>query len=125
MSDEAPLAEPRRRVLAAVLGLAAVAVLVAFTTARRLESTRMKLEFEREANERVRAVRAEVESYINDLYAISALFRSSNLVTRAEFREFTHPLHARHRGLRAFDWVPRVPGAVREAYERQTGAEVA
>jgi PAS domain S-box-containing protein len=123
-NEGAPLAEPRRYLFIFVLALALLAVLVAFRTVQRLESTRVKLEFERAANDRVRAVRADLESYVNDLFAISAFFRASESVTRSEFREFTHPLHARHRGLRAFNWVPRIGNAERAPYEVREAAEV-
>ena len=117
MREEASLGEPRRFLIVTVLALAAVGVLVSVLMVRRLESTRIRLEFERAAGERVRALHAELDSYVNDLHALSAFFRASVEVTRAEFAEFARPLHARHRGLRAFDWVPRVIESDRAAYE--------
>jgi PAS domain S-box-containing protein len=124
MSEDTPLSEPRGLLLAAVLAVAVLIVLAAFFAAQRLESTRIRLEFERAAGDRVRAVQTEIDSYIDSLHAISAFFRASEEVTRAEFSEFTRPLHARHAGLRAFDWVPRVLVVERDAYERRVRDEI-
>ena len=124
MTKYPALSERRRPVVGTVLLLAVVGVLVAYFTAQHLESTRIRLEFERAAGERVRAVHAELSSYINDLHAISAFFRASEVVTRREFSEFARPLHARHGGLRAFDWVPRVSDSERTDYENRVRNEV-
>lgn len=123
MTEKAPLREPRRRAVIAVLALAVIGAAVSFLMVRRLESTRIRLEFERAAGDRVSAVQADLDAYINDLHAISAFFRASEEVTREEFTEFTGPLHARHRGLRAFDWIPRVPNDERAEYERRVRYE--
>jgi PAS domain S-box-containing protein len=124
MSEDTPLSEPRGLLLAAVLAVVVLIVFAAFFTVQRLESTRIRLEFERAAGDRVRAVQTELESYIHNLHAISAFFRASEKVTRAEFSEFTRPLQALHTGVRAFDWVPRVLEAERDAYERRLRDEI-
>jgi PAS domain S-box-containing protein len=124
MSEDIALGEPRRPLVLTILLLAVLAVLVAYLAARHLESVRIRLEFERAANDRVREINGEIDAYINDLHAISAFFRASEEVTRDEFQEFTHPLHARHRGLRAFDWVPRVRHDERAAYETRVREEI-
>ena len=124
VDDELSQAHPRSLVMAGVLVLAVVAVFVSFRTVERLESTRLKLEFERAANDRVRALRADLDSYVNDLYAMSAFYRASEAVTRAEFSEFARPLHLRHRGVRAFNWLPRIGEAERASYEARVSAEI-
>lgn len=124
MGDETPLSEPRRLLLAAVFAFAVLAVAAAFFTVQRLESTRIRLEFERAAADRVRAVQAELDSYIGDLHAISAFFRASEEVTREEFSEFARPLRVRHGGIRAFDWAPRVTDGERDDYERRRRSEI-
>jgi PAS domain S-box-containing protein len=123
MREVTPLSEPRGILVATVFTSAVLAVLAAFLMVRHLESTRIRLEFERASGERMRAVQAELDSYINDLHAISAFFRASEEVTRSEFGEFARPLHARHGGIRAFDWVPRVSDREREDYERRRRGE--
>lgn len=124
MTEEIPFREPRRGLVIAVLALAVIGVLVSFLTVQRLEATRIRLEFERAAADRVRAVQGDLDGFTNDLHAISAFFRASEKVTREEFSEFARPLHARHGGLRAFDWIPRVPDERRADYERQVRSEL-
>jgi PAS domain S-box-containing protein len=118
-----PSSSPRLR-SAAVFLLAAATLCTAFLLIRRLEHSRARLEFVRTASQQAAALSTEIQSYLGKLHAISAFFRASEYVTRAEFNEFARPLHDRSRGLRAFDWVPRVTDAERTDYENRVRREI-
>jgi PAS domain S-box-containing protein len=60
-----------------------------------------------------------LESYLQILTGVRALFASSTAVERSEFRSFIVGLglDARYPSIRGMSWVPRVPAASRAAHE--------
>jgi PAS domain S-box-containing protein len=65
------------------------------------------------------AIDRRLESYLQILMGMRALFASRTTVERAEFRSFVEglDLDARYPSIRGMSWVPRVPAASRAAHE--------
>ncbi|HJR01332.1 MAG TPA: CHASE domain-containing protein [Methylomirabilota bacterium] len=65
------------------------------------------------------AIDRRLESYLQILMGVRALFASSTAVERAEFRSFVAglSLETRYPSIRGMSWVPRVPAASRAAHE--------
>jgi len=65
------------------------------------------------------AIDRRLESYLQILMGLRALFASSTAVERSEFRSFTAGLglDARYPSIRGVGWIPRVPAASRVAHE--------
>jgi CHASE1-domain containing sensor protein len=65
------------------------------------------------------AARAEdsFDTPLEVLRSIPAFYAASEEVTRAEFRAFVKPALDRYPWIYALEWIPRVPGSEREAYE--------
>jgi len=67
------------------------------------------------------AIDRRLESYLQILMGVRALFGSSNKVERAEFRSYVAglALEDRYPSIRGLSWVPRVPAAARASHETQ------
>ena len=104
--------------------LAALLTVILFLNVRGGELKRAQLIFERRTAHLTQALVKTLSAYPDVLYSIEGLFRSSQEVERNEFAKFVeHPL-ARHPGIQALEWIPRVPENQRAAYEakaRQDG----
>ena len=55
--------------------------------------------------------------------SLIALFRSSNFVSREEFRIFTESIIRNQSFIKALEWVPRVPHAKRQEYEEKARSD--
>lgn len=71
------------------------------------------------------AARAEdsFDTPLEVLRSIPAFYAASESVTRAEFRTFVKPALDRYPWIYALEWIPRVPGAERAAYEATAQAD--
>jgi diguanylate cyclase (GGDEF)-like protein len=79
-------------------------------------------EFDGRANNQAIVLQNGINDYWSELYAIRALFVSSNLsVTREEFENFAKSLLGRHSGILNIAWAPRIKRDERAAHE-QLGA---
>jgi signal transduction histidine kinase/DNA-binding response OmpR family regulator len=107
--------------LAAVIGLAVSAL--AFMTVGNLEELRLRSEFEQKSTLRARALAHALEGSLNELNSIVDLFGALRVVERREFRAFVIPALSRQRQIQAFEWMPRVPDALRPAHEAATRRE--
>ena len=104
--------------------LAALLAVILFLNVRAGEWKRAQLVFERRTNHLTQALMKTLNSYSDVLYSIEGLFKSSQEVDRSEFAKFVERSLARHPGIQALEWIPRVPGtelAVYEAKARQDG----
>jgi PAS domain S-box-containing protein len=65
------------------------------------------------------AIDRRLESYVQILMGVRALFAGSRVVERAEFRSYVAALglEGRYQGLLGIGWAPRVPGASRSNHE--------
>jgi diguanylate cyclase (GGDEF)-like protein len=79
-------------------------------------------EFDSRANNKAIVLQNGIDDYWSELYAVQALFASSNLsVTREEFEDFGKSLLGRHSGMLNLAWAPRIKRDERSAHE-QLGA---
>jgi CHASE1-domain containing sensor protein len=71
------------------------------------------------------AARAEdsFDTPLEVLRSIPAFYAASESVTRAEFRTFVKPALDRYPWIYALEWIPRVPGPERSAYEAAARAD--
>jgi serine/threonine-protein kinase len=71
------------------------------------------------------AARAEdsFDTPLEVLRSIPAFYAASETVTRAEFRAFVRPALDRYPWIYALEWIPRVPGPERAAYEAAARAD--
>ncbi len=108
-----------RRILPSLGIIAAGIVLTAmvFTTLRSLESRNAEASFNGVAQERLDAVETNVRLTVNNLVSLGALYDASPDIDREQFGQFAGPLLARNSAIQALEWIPRVPGQLRQKYE--------
>ncbi|HET6428126.1 MAG TPA: CHASE domain-containing protein [Phycisphaerae bacterium] len=85
-----------------------------------LETGRVQAEFAIAANNRSALIRQSLESEVNRLAAFRDLYARSGRFGREDFDDFTRTLLETEPAMQAIKWVPRVPGAQRQAYEEAT-----
>jgi PAS domain S-box-containing protein len=96
---------------------------VAFLLLKNLEDDRRQVVIEERIDEHVREVQLTIDLHLETLYAIRALFASSQVVEGAEFHAFVDPEQARRSGVQALEWAPRVSGPERAAVEAAAHAD--
>src|SRR5262245_36185966 len=97
--------------------------LVLIEISRVRERTERRLEFERRAAQVARAAHSSFDVPLEVLRSIPGFFEASDDVTRAEFRAFVSDALQRYPWIYALEWIPRVPGPEREAYEAKARAD--
>ena len=115
----------RRYAAAAVVLLVGVALSVAlFVVVHNSQWRRIQTDFERAAEDRVSAVKREIESHLLIVESLGSFVASSRELQegdirrfRGQFRAFVPPLLSRRRSIQALKLVPRVLHRQREAYE--------
>jgi PAS domain S-box-containing protein len=60
---------------------------------------------------------------VDDVQVLAQFCDAADAVSADAFARFTHPFLARHPGLQALEWVPRVQERERDAFEAQVRAE--
>jgi len=90
---------------------------VLFLNVRAGQWKRTLLVFERRVDHLAIALNTNLESYIVVLHSIERLYRASQEVDRDEFHRFVELSFARHSGIQALEWIPRVSAAQRREYE--------
>ncbi len=80
------------------------------------ESKSLRGKIERDAQTHLTLIENEIIAEIDILRSTLGLFKSSQMVTREEFRAFTLPLLEQHRGLIGIDWAPRLDARDRESF---------
>ncbi|MCH7478742.1 MAG: CHASE domain-containing protein, partial [SAR324 cluster bacterium] len=115
-----PVAIPLRRLIP-TFGTLVVGTALSFGMFAEIweeESEIRRVGFERLADERIAALGKSVGSALDVLHALEGLFVASEFVTRREFEQFVGHLPKSKGVVQAFEWIPRVPQAEREKYER-------
>lgn len=110
--------------LAATFAVGAAFTITAFAVAYGLDGRSVRRQFDRDAAERVAAIRRTVEIGLHELESLVALFASSDVVTRTEFAVFAGRLFHEGGFIQALEWAPRVDRADRaelEATVREEG----
>jgi len=95
-----------------------------FIAMRGRELGRVRLDFQREAQNRVSALKLRVECCVDMVESTGSLFLADESVDRKEFENFVTPLLRQHPGIQALAWIQRVPDSQRTAFEeaaRQDG----
>lgn len=116
-------AEPRevwrqRRVsLALPLCLMLAVSIALFLKTSTLGQVRVKQEFDQRTVVLEQAITRSLDGQIEALQAIAHLYDASLAIDRQRFGRFVAGPIARHAGIQAFEWAPRVPHAERAAYE--------
>ncbi len=116
-------ARPRRAALGiavVVLGLAASVAACLFV--RRLEDTRLRVDFQQRAQLAALEVTDGLQRHQDALFALRTLFHFAPEVTDEAFASAARELMQRQTGVRALEWVERVPGAGRGAFEARRRA---
>ena len=109
----------RTRVLSVAVPLCVTLVVVAavFIYAQLSEQNRTRLMFERRAAYVFHDMKEHIDSYVDVVHSMQSFYASSDDVTRREFEVFNRRLLARHQGIQALEWLPRVVRDRREEYE--------
>ena len=113
----------RRRSVALPLLVAFGFAVVIFLFASQAESRRIETEFRARADSVSAALQRNLDRYVYALDSVHSLYRASNDVTREEFSLFTQRLVQQHTAITALEWVPRVPHAMRGAYEARARSD--
>ncbi len=95
----------------------------AFLRERNLEHERLHLRFDQLASERASTLQFSINRILEVLYATGSLYDASTEVTRAEFDAFHADLVARHPEIHGIEWLPRIDGDERQAFEAAARAE--
>lgn len=104
--------------IGATLAAGAVASLLGFRTVRAWEVERARSAFELEAKDQVASIRREIEAVLGEVHSLAALYDSSHLVERGEFRSFVARGLERRNSPLQLVWIERVPGSQRTDFER-------
>ncbi|PKI18110.1 CHASE domain-containing protein [Colwellia sp. 12G3] len=67
-----------------------------------------------------RLILAEVDSVVNNVNSLSALFKASEYVSLVEFNLFSQSIFNHDSSLRALEWAPIVPFDQREIFEKKS-----
>lgn len=107
----------RWRLPTLVFAVGALATLAGFLTVQSRERSRRRAEFDRRAVQIALSIQAGFEVPLEVLRSIPAYFEASVEITRAEFGVFVRPALERYPWIYALEWIPRVRGPDRAAYE--------
>lgn len=105
--------------LAVLLGI--VLAIAAFKAVRYMETQNIHSEFHLDAQERITAIRREIDTNLEAVQSLHSFYEASEKVTREEFRKFTVHLITRHPSIRAVEWIPRVSLQEKGHYENEAG----
>ncbi len=94
-----------------------IVALAAYSFARQYEQQHVYDQFSGRASMLAHRIEETVNRHIEVVHSTKSLYASSREVTRDEFHQFTSPLLARHEGIRALEWIPRVQADRRETME--------
>ena len=108
----------RRSSVGLPLAAAFVLVAVLFAKFSAAEKGAIKSAFDQRAITLANALQKDLDNYLEVLYSIGSLYTGTAEVDRQGFRAFiTRPLQ-RHPGIKALEWIPRVPASQRATYEQ-------
>ncbi len=105
--------------IALVLGLGAGLSFAAFYLVLTLQKTNTAKDFEGPAQEYAISISKDLDGHLEVVKSAGAFFKASSEINRWQFFQFARDALPRHPGLRAIEWVPRVPSDQRAAYEDQ------
>lgn len=97
--------------------------LLAGVLARQLEQQSASAALARQVAERAAGLKRETLVVSEALYHLRAFFRSSQSVSRDDFRAFTRDILQRHPAIQSVEWIPRIPSVERTRHEQQARQE--
>lgn len=100
-----------------LLWLGAAAATVSFFSGRAAEQARAETEFGHRANLRHGLAREILGRFEDLVHGLGAMFEASDDVTAAEFARATARMAGKVAGAQALEWVPRIAGPERAAFE--------
>ncbi len=100
----------------------AIAVGIAELVRRDARADRVAV-LERRASDIAATVTASQLMWLEVLHQLESFFRSSDEVTRADFRDFVRPALERHPAIAAIEWFPLTAAAERAALEARAHAD--
>jgi len=106
-----------------VLTMGAMLSVLAFVGTRRMEERAFRSDFERSSEIRSSALRREIDSNLAALAMLHGFTELSPQVTQKAFEQFSARTLAAYPGIRALEWIPRVPSSGRAKFEAQMKAE--
>lgn len=92
-------------------------MVVLFVEASGWEQKRAELDFAQRADIMVQMLTDNLDRQLDVLYSMRGLYASSPQVDRQAFHSFAEVLLARHPGIQALEWSPRVAGSKRRIFE--------
>jgi signal transduction histidine kinase/CHASE1-domain containing sensor protein/ActR/RegA family two-component response regulator len=100
-----------------VLIIGAVSAMVSFYLVRHIEFLNLKAMFVRDAQNRINAIKREIEINLAAVQNLRSFYISSREVTREEFHEFASRQLLGRPSIKALEWIPRVTYRERDKYE--------
>jgi signal transduction histidine kinase/integral membrane sensor domain MASE1 len=94
-----------------------VLVVVFFVASRASEQRQLDLEFKSRTEAPRTAIEKGLRVYLELTESLANYYMTSSAVTSTDFNRFTDPFLARHQGIQALGWYPRVDGAERRQFE--------
>jgi signal transduction histidine kinase len=85
--------------------------------------TKAQKAFEGPATQFTAVLAKGLDRYVEVVNSVGAFLTATGEVSRWQFFDFTRETLPRHPGIRALQWIPRVPGGQRAAYEKQAVAD--
>ncbi len=110
--------------VAAILLIGLTLTGAVFLSSHRLETKRLRTEFDRLTDDRAHAARRHLEMHIDSLFALRGYFETSEIVTAEEFDSFAGMLLERTPGTQALEWIPRVVHEERAGFEARVRTNV-
>lgn len=108
-----------RYLLVTVIGVVGVVLsLYSFSVIHTAEDRDRRHIFEKEAENHHSVLMREIESDLHVLTSIQALYIGLENIQRSEFQAFSKHLLTEHSSIQALEWIPRIPLALRDAYEK-------
>ena len=114
---------PRRTAVGLPLAAAMALTALSFHQIRASDELRIHTQFARDAEHIADQLQRRLDAQLDMIHALERFVALHPALTRERFREFVTPLLARYPGTLNFTWNPYVPGAERERFEAQRGAE--
>ena len=100
--------------------LGGFAILLLLKTSQYEQQQYREALFEQSTMEIERLIFAEVNSVVNQVRSLSALFKASKNVSLTEFNLFSESISNQSSSVRALEWAPIVPLAQRQSFEQQS-----
>ncbi len=110
-------------VVVTILFVGAGLSVVAYTVMQRWEVQKMRIDFNRAAENRYASLHREIGSNLHVVESLQAFYLHSEKISRSEFHDFTKALLLQGLSMQALEWIPRVPDFQREEYEKTAKKE--